>query len=221
VGDDVKPKMLVYFCCQGGACKGYEDAGFDVTPIDLHPQPKHYAPHKVIVADAIAHLAELIDTGTIRQYAAIGGSPPCQLYSLTWRIRTNDHPDLIGPFRELCLASGLPYVIENVIGAPLKDPIQLCGGMFGLRTHRHRLFESNIDLADPGPCPAPQKKTIKMGRPLNDGDWYHAVGNFCSVDYVRTDMRVPWMNRDGIRECIPPVYAEHIGRQLLAHLAAA
>lgn len=211
--------MLVYFCCQGGACKGYEDAGFDVTPVDVVPQPKHYTPAKVIVADAISHLTQLIATGEIGQYAAIAGSPPCQRFTLAQRIQKREHPDLIAPFRELCLESGLPYVIENVPGAPLKDPVELCGAMFGLRTYRHRLFESNAPLTAPE-HPAHAAPLVKMGRPLRAGDWYQAVGNFSNVPYVRADMGVPWMTREGIRECIPPVYAEHIGRQLLTHLDA-
>lgn len=209
--------MLVYFCCQGGACKGYERAGFDVTPVDLNPQPRHYAPGKVIVADAIAHLAGLIQTSEIRQYALVGGSPPCQRWTNAQRIMKREHPDLITPFRELCIASGLPYVIENVPGAPLRDPVELCGASFGLHTYRHRLFESNLPLT----TPAHQEHTepmVKMGRPLKPGDWYQAVGNFSNVPYVRADMGVPWMTREGIRECIPPVYAEYIGRQILAYL---
>ncbi|MGW4270774.1 hypothetical protein ACWEGQ_00050 [Streptomyces seoulensis] len=95
------------------------------------------------------------------------------------------------------------------------DPITLCGASFGLRTYRHRLFESSFPLAVPM-HPRHVHATVKMGRPLREGDWYHAVGNFSNVSYVRRDMRVEWMSRDGIRECIPPVYTEFIGRQAAA-----
>jgi DNA (cytosine-5)-methyltransferase 1 len=57
-----------------------------------------------------------------------------------------------------------------------------------------------------------------MGRPLKEGDFYHAVGNFTNVDYVRRDMDMEWASRDGIREAIPPAYTEFIGRQLMAQL---
>jgi DNA (cytosine-5)-methyltransferase 1 len=213
--------MLVYFCCQGGACKGFERAGFDVTPVDINPQPNHYAPDKVIVADALAHLRGLIRSREIRKYVLVGGSPPCQFWTLCQRIQKNDHPQLIEPFRELCEESGLPYVIENVEEArvALKDPVMLCGAMFPrLHTYRHRLFESNVPLTVPQ-HPEHNHPTVKMGRPLQPGDWYHAVGNFSGVDYVRRDMGVPWMTRDGVRECIPPAYAEFVGRQLMAYLA--
>lgn len=215
-----RPKMLVYFSCQGGACKRYERAGFDVYPVDIVPQPKHYAPGKVIVADAITHLAGLIRTGEIGEYAAVVGSPPCQRFTLAQRIQKREHPDLIAPFRELCIASGLPYVIENVPGAPLVDPVELCGAPFGLHTYRHRLFESNAPLSVPE-HQEHQYPLVKMGRPLREGDWYQAVGNFSNVPYVRADMGVPWMTREGIRECIPPVYAEYIGQQLIREVAYA
>jgi len=213
------PRALVYFCCQGGACRGYEDAGFVVTPVDLNPQPHHYAPEKVIVADALVHLRRLIDSGEISRYSLVAGSPPCQRRTRCQKIRGREHPRLIAPFRELCIESGLPYVIENVVpdgddDDPLIDPVMLCGAMFGLRTYRHRLFESNMTLRVPE-HPAHTHPTVKMGRPIRPGDWYHAVGNFSGVDYVRADMGVPWMTREGVRECIPPVYAEHLGRQVL------
>ncbi len=115
------------------------------------------------------------------------------------------------------IASGRPYVIENVVGAPLHNPIELCGAMFGLHTYRHRIFESNIPLTVPA-HPPHQAPTVKMGRPLRDGDWYHAVGNFSNVAYIRADLGLTWMNRDGLRESIPPAYAQHIGAQLAAHL---
>jgi DNA (cytosine-5)-methyltransferase 1 len=220
-----RPAALVYFCCQGGACKGLEDAGFDVTPVDIVPQPHHYAPEKVVVADALAHLRGLIDTGEIRRYALVAGSPPCQRKTRCQKIQGREHPALIAPFRQLCLESGLPYVIENVVpdgedDDPLINPVLLCGSMFGLHTYRHRLFESNVPLVAPE-HPRHAAPTVKMGRPVRAGDWYHAVGNFSGVDYVRADMGVPWMTREGIRECIPPVFAEYAGRQLMAHVGLA
>ena len=65
--------------------------------------------------------------------------------------------------RERLLAAGVPYVIENVKGAPLLDPIVLCGTMFpGLRVLRHRLFESNVALTAP-PRPASHPLTFTHG----------------------------------------------------------
>ncbi len=64
------------------------------------------------------------------------------------------------------------------------------------------------------------ERQVKMGRPVREGDFYQAVGNFSNVDYARRDMGVPWMSRDGIRECIPPTYAEHVGKQILEGLCS-
>lgn len=208
----MRPRLLDLFCCQGAASAGYVAAGFDVVGVDLFPQPRY--PFDFVQADAVEYLRE--HGG---EFDAVHASPPCQRFSKAQRIQGNDHPDLIGPTREVLLELGLPYVIENVEDArpELIDPVTLCGASFGLHTYRHRLFESSFPVWTPTHEPHKQK-TVKMGRPLTPGDFYHAVGNFTNVEYVRQDMQVPWMNRDGIRECIPPAYTEFIGHQLMAHI---
>lgn len=188
---------------------GLHRAGFDVTGVDKDPQPRF--PFEFIQGDAI----EFINRRG-HEFDLISGGPPCQLYSLTQRIQGNDHPDLIGEFREAAQATGRPYLIENVEeAAPLLiNPVMLCGISFGMHTDRHRMFESNVPLWAPVHEPHTFKK-IKMGRPIEPGDYYHAVGNFSNVPYVRADMGVEWMSREGIRECVPPQYTEHLGRQIL------
>lgn len=207
-----RPKLLDLFCCQGGASAGYVAAGFEVTGVDLEPQPRY--PYEFVQGDALAFL---IANG--HEFDAVHASPPCQAHTLAQRIQGNAHPELISPTRQLLRALGVPFVIENVPGSPLEGPVELCGAMFGLRTYRHRLFEASFPLEGP-PHPVHAGVTVKMGRALRVGDWYHAVGNFSNVPYVRADLGVPWMSRDGIRECIPPAYAEFVGKQLLAHLDA-
>lgn len=203
-------KILDLFCGQGAAAMGYHRAGFDVVGVDIAPQPRY--PFEFHRADALEFLA---DNGS--EYDVIHASPPCQRYSATQRIMRNDHPDLIGKVRTLAERIGAPFLIENVEGAraALRDPITLCGQSFGLHTYRHRLFESSMPLAAPTHNEH-RVAHVKMGRPLREGDWYHAVGNFSNVPYVRRDLGVPWMTRDGIRECVPPAYTEYLGRQLLA-----
>ncbi|WP_249999979.1 DNA methylase [Actinoplanes sp. M2I2] len=217
-----RPRLLDLYCCQGGASAGYTAAGFDVTGVDKDPQPRY--PYRFIQADALAYLRQLIRTGEIYEYTVVTGSPPCQRKTRCQKIRGREHPALIAPTRALMQATGLPYVIENVPpdgddDDPLIDPIELCGAMFGLHTYRHRQFESNVALTAP-PHDYRDGPTVKMGRPLADGDWYHAVGNFSNVPYVRRDLGLPWMNRDGLRESIPPAYTEHLGQQLRRHLPA-
>jgi DNA (cytosine-5)-methyltransferase 1 len=205
-------RILDAFCCQGGASAGYVTAGFDVVGVDLEPQPRYL--HAFEQADAVQFILE-----HGREFDAIHASPPCQRYSKAQRIQGREHPDLITATREACLEVGVPYVIENVEDArdELINPAMLCGEFFGLKTYRHRLFEVSFMLEVPLHFGHPER-TVKMGRAVEPGDYYHAVGNFSGVDYIRGDMGVPWMNRDGIRECIPPVYAEFIGRQLRTHL---
>ncbi|GLW30156.1 DNA methylase [Actinoplanes regularis] len=220
-GQFARPLLLDLYCCQGGAAAGYAAAGFDVIGVDLAPQPRY--PYRFVQADALGYLRMLIDTGAIAAFAAVHASPPCQRKTRAQKIQQRDHPALIAPTRALLAATGLPYVIENVVpdgsdDDPLIGPVTLCGAMFpGLHTYRHREFESNMPLTVPA-HPPHRAPTVKMGRPVHDGDWYHAVGNFSNVGYVRRDLGTPWMNRDGLRECIPPAYAEYIGQQLITTL---
>lgn len=204
-------RLLDAFCCQGGASAGYVAAGFQVEGVDIAPQPRY--PYDFHLGDAIRFIRK---EGT--RFDFIHASPPCQAYSATQRINRISHPDLIGATRDALNSTGRPWVIENVAESfPfLINPKMLCGGRFGLHTYRHRLFEFGGWPGFEEPHHVEHTfPTVKMGRPLKEGDFYHAVGNFSNVPYVRSDMGVPWMNRDGIRECIPPCYAEFIGRAFL------
>ena len=216
-----KPKMLDLFCCQGGASQGYVDAGFDVVGVDIDPQPRY--PFEFVQADALEYLAAYG-----HEFDAIHASPPCQAHTLAQKIRKNDHDDFIARTRLMLYGLNwhrvndldlppIPWVIENVPGSPLLLPVELCGAMFGLSTYRHRLFEANRLIVAPD-HPIHEARTAKMGRPAADGEFMHIVGNFSGVDRARDVMGMPWANRDGLREAIPPAYTEFIGRQLLAHL---
>ncbi|MET8645129.1 SAM-dependent methyltransferase [Streptomyces sp. NPDC004675] len=210
-----RPRLLDLFCCQGGAAKGYTDAGFDVTGVDKDPQPRY--PYRFVQADAIAFVLE---HGT--EFDFIHASPPCQHDTDCQRIQGNDHPDLIAPTRTALETTERPWVMENVGGAVAKlhDPVMLCGPMFALATYRHRFFETGGGFTLPQPRhPAHTVPQAKMGRPVPPGQYGQYVGNFSGVDLARQVMGVPWMNRDGIRECIPPAYAEYVGRTALAALA--
>jgi DNA (cytosine-5)-methyltransferase 1 len=161
-----------------------------------------------------------------QDFDAVHASPPCQRYSAarTVRGRTN-HPDLVAPTRDLLRRVGRPYVIENVLGAPLVAPpggalLELCGQSLGLRQYRHRLFECSF------PCPAPAHRPhltpqTKLGRPPRDDEFLQVVGNFSGTARARRDLECPWMTRDELREAIPPRYTQHVGyylRRYLRHL---
>ncbi|MET7823114.1 SAM-dependent methyltransferase [Streptomyces sp. NPDC005386] len=202
-----RPRLLDLFCCQGGAGKGYTDAGFDVTGVDQDPQPRY--PYAFVQADAIAFV---LAHGA--EFDFIHASPPCQFDSDCQRIQGNTHPDLIAPTRAALEATGRPWVIENVGGAlpKLAAPVLLCGPMFNLATYRHRFFEAGGGFTLPQPGHAEHRvPQAKMGRPIPPGHYGQFVGNFSGVDHARHVMGVPWMSRDGIRECIPPAYARWVG----------
>ncbi|MFJ1944397.1 SAM-dependent methyltransferase [[Kitasatospora] papulosa] len=209
-----RPRLLDLFCCQGGAAKGYADAGFDVTGVDIAPQPRY--PYRFIQAEAVAFVLE---HGA--EFDFIHGSPPCQHDSDCQRIQGREHPDLIAPTRAALETTGRPWVMENVRGAvpKLHEPVMLCGPMFGVETYRHRYFETGggFRLTQPD-HPAHLAPQAKMGRPVPPGHYGQYVGNFSGVDLARQVMGVPWMNRDGIRECIPPAYTQWIGAAALQAL---
>lgn len=189
---------------------GYHRAGFDVVGVDIAPQPRY--PFEFVQDDALVYFIS-----AAHGFDAVHASPPCQAHTRAQKIRRNDHPDLLEPTRDMLANAGIPYVIENVPGAPLVDPVELCGSMFGLTTYRHRLFETNWALTVPS-HPEHTARTTKMGRPPKDGEFMHIVGNFSGVDHGRQVMGMPWASRDGLREAIPPAYTEFIGTQLLAEV---
>ena len=211
-----RPVLLDLFCGAGGAAMGYHRAGFDVVGVDIKPQP-HY-PFEFHQADAL--------TFPLDGFDAIHASPPCQAHTrkpATWgraRVHFLDHPDLIRPTRDRLAASGLPYVIENVPGAPIRAQLLLCGSMFGLRIQKHRLFEGNWPLPmAPATC-----NHVGLYNP-----W---MGAGRSADKLREAQGTPWIPMSGgasrkagvtgdLFNAIPPAYTEWIGTQLLRAVGAA
>jgi len=208
-----RPLLLDLYCCAGGSSVGYHNAGFDIVGMDRDPQPN-------FPFEFIQGAAEHLDPSFFFGFAAISASPPCQAYTIAQRINRNKHPDLVAITREKLQASGLPWVIENVVRAPLINPAMLCGSMFPhLRTYRHRLFETNFPLVAP-PHPEHIAPVRKMGRPPQEGDFMHVVGNFSGIAQARKAMGIDWMTRDELREAIPPAYTEFVGQQLMRHIYA-
>jgi DNA (cytosine-5)-methyltransferase 1 len=239
-----RPRLLDLFCGEGGAAMGYYRAGFDVFGVDLNdnraltrhrprPKPLKRYPFPSIEADALAFLR----AGGWRGFDAIHASPPCQKFSSITRINTRstrDHPDLIGPTRELLDATGLPYVIENVVQAPLRPTsILLCGSMFDppLDVQRHRLFEANWPLEPPWwPCRhllwtprfrAADYRGRRSGRLMKVVPVYGGTRYAGDRELRRAAMEIDWMTGEGLNEAIPPRYSEFVGRQLAAHVQMA
>ena len=156
-------RLLDLFSGAGGAAMGYHQAGFaDIVGVDMAPQPRY--PFAFVQADALTYVAE-----HGHEFAVIHASPPCQAYSALKHLAKAGHPELVEATREALQATGKPYVIENVVGAPLKWPLLLCGTMFDLQTpcgaqlRRHRLFESNLLLLSPGACRHGRRSIMVVG----------------------------------------------------------
>ncbi len=224
-----RPRLLDLFCGAGGAAMGYHRAGFDVVGVDIKPQP-HY-PFEFIQGNALAVLA---DRWFITpRFDAIHASPPCQRYSSITRVNgaQESHPDLVSATRELLEATGLPYVIENVVGAPLREPVLVCGVALGMNLdryvlRRHRLFESNVALMSPGcACHRGDGKTLGVygGGPTTTKRPNLGGGRpqQATRAQARELMDMPWATKKEINEAIPPAYTELIGHQLLAHIRSA
>ena len=223
-----KPRILDLFCCAGGAAKGYADAGFEVVGVDIDPQPNY--PYEFHQADAIEFVKE-----HGHEFDAIHASPPCQTFSRTKTLHGNEHPDLIKPTRDALVASGKPWVMENVVGAPLIDPIKLSGQHFNmtaqdvdgvpLKLVRNRLFESNILLRVPD--------SFHANRHIQTASIYGAGGGWTPrhrdihdrrggyiphTDVIKQLLGIDWMSKHEMSQSIPPVFTEWVGGQIIDHI---
>jgi DNA (cytosine-5)-methyltransferase 1 len=139
-------RLLDLFSKAGGASMGYHKAGFEVVGVDIKKQKRY--PFEFIQADAL----EILENQSfLNLFDVIAASPPCQTHSITQHLRnaqgkSTNKVDLIPQTRAALQSWGGVYVIENVPGAPLINPIILCGSSFNLKVRRHRQFESNVQL---------------------------------------------------------------------------
>jgi len=212
-----RPLLLDLFCGAGGCAVGYHRAGFDVIGVDIEWQPNYpFDFFQGTWEEGLSWFAG--DVGVIH------ASPPCQAYV---SLAKGEHPDLVAPVRAALLESVKPYVIENVVGAPLFAPVMLCGSMFGLHVRRHRLFECSHFLFS-GSCNHKVQGTIrayygKKGHLVwrSGCDRIHSKERETvlyrgSVEESPADMGIDWMTWDELTQAIPPSYTEWIGKQLVA-----
>jgi DNA (cytosine-5)-methyltransferase 1 len=209
---------------------GYARAGFEVVGVDIKPQPRY--PFAFYQYDALEFLGSLNSLAESAwwpdDFDAIHASPPCQRYSRLAKMHpAREYPDLIGPTREALHETGLPFVIENIEGAPLAHyptldglwGIILCGSMFGLgvergELRRHRAFEANFPLVQPQ-CRHRRRAVGVYGHGGHSGK--HRM---LYRDEAAEAMEIAWANRDEMAQAIPPAYTELIGHQLIQHLKA-
>lgn len=213
-GYAASPLCLDLFCCEGGAGTGYAQAGFSVVGVDIEPQPRY--PFEFVKGDALEYLA-----AHGRAFDFIHASPPCQGYSgLTPEAHRVKYPKLIPALRAMLRDLGKPYVIENVAGArhELESPVMLCGTMFGLRTQRHRFFETSFPVAAPRACNHSEMPLLVTTASKASRAKRHALGLAPkSVKNAPAAYGIDWMSFNGLRECIPPAFTRYLGEVAMLH----
>jgi DNA (cytosine-5)-methyltransferase 1 len=223
------------FSGAGGCSKGFDAAGFECVGVDSEPMVRYpYEFHQENAMDILESMAAGFRQWTppggptlrLDNFAAIHASPPCPAYANISKQQgtAHRHPRLIEPVRELLKKIGLPYVIENVPGAPLENPIQLCGSSFGLRVRRHRLFECSFPVMAP-PCAHGWQRSnnnrIRSGYVAPEDSVVPVYGGGQAgfdIATCREAMGIDWMMTDELNNAIPPAYTEHLGHYLMAHI---
>ena len=148
------------------------------------------------------------------------------------------HADLIPATRAKLEAWGGVWIMENVVGAPLRNPVLLCGTMFGLgcndaELRRHRIFESNIPLLTMDCQHGKRAATMGVyGGHLRNRKRVRTIGVYgegvrdsvrkmdkgvedFNVVQGREAMGIDWMTLAELCQAIPPAYAEYLARQTL------
>lgn len=213
-----RPRHLGLFCSAGGACAGYHRAGFDTEGVDIERQPRY--PFTFHQADAFDYIVE-----HAHRFDFISASPMCHDHSpLTSVAGTDGTYWQVEAIREALIATGKPFVIENVMTAPLRKDISimLCADNLGLRTVRHRRFEPGGGLALTAPAHRPHRaRTATTRRRERWAQGWHVsvtgdVGTYVGPEALGID----WMTGDELSQAIPPAMTEFIGRQVIAQLEA-
>lgn len=215
-----RPRVLDLFCGAGGMAVGLHRAGFEVVGVDIEPQPNY--PFAFVQWNALDLFEHPSHRRWLSAFDAFHASPPCQFASdLAFRTG-GDYPNLVAPTQELLRATGLPYVIENVSRrAGLRDPVMLCGSMFGLgangrQLRRHRLFECNFPVM----APSCQHRGQPIGVYGTGGGGQMTRGYKGTPEEYREAMGIDWATRAEIAQAIPPAYGEHIGGYLMLEVMA-
>lgn len=223
-------KAIDLFCGAGGASMGLHRVGFEVVGVDNRPQPRY--PFEFRLGDALE--------ADLSGFDFVWASPPCQAHSaLKSMPNAKHHEDLIPATRDKLKAWGGPWIIENVMGAPLNDPVMLCGTMFDLGTadgraelRRHRIFESNVALLTMD-CRHDAEMVCGVygghgrDRRRTVGVWGHAGGKSIrdgcqqfSTEQRREAMGISWMTGNELSQAIPPAYSEFLARQVIKTIDA-
>lgn len=222
------PRLLDLFCGAGGCSVGYSRAGFDCYGIDNDPKPLRHYPFPHICMDALEAMDRLLkgegltftngETLYLADFSAFHASPPCQRWARGHNAYRLKYPDCVTPIRERLIATGKPWVIENVPGAPVRADFSITGDMVGLpQLVRERHFETNWwnGLAMVSKCERSWPSICVTGTGTPTGT-YKAFGRALKLKEFQRAMGIDWMVRHEMSEAIPPAYMEHIiGKYLM------
>lgn len=213
LADVARPlRILDLFCGGGGAAMGLHRAFPDaeIVGVDIRPQPRY--PFAFECADAMSY--------PLDEFDFIWASPPCQAHSSTRFLRPSlRHESLIEPTRARLEASGTPWIMENVVGAPLRYSVTLCGLSFGLRVYRHRRFEAPFLLM--APCHLRHTEVIHATRDMRRTAGYYTeqvgamvtvAGHLFGLEAGRHAMGIDWMSKADLAQAIPPAYSEYLAQ---------
>lgn len=233
--DEIGEYVLLDACsCAGLGADGYAAAGWRVVCLDIDAKALRHNPHETVRGDVLTLLA---DEGFMAQFDAVHASFPCQLFSATRKLAEAQGKgqgravDLLTPGLDLLRRWGGPYIVENVERSPLRDlsHVRLCGSSWGLKVQRHRLFHSNVAGLTGLPC---DHSTFDIdpvsGKPRPWGVYYAKGDNIPSggrtcltlehgMEAMGVEREVPWRY---LCEGLPPVYTQHLGKQLMEVLDA-
>lgn len=203
-------RLLDLFCGAGGAAMGYYRAGFDeIVGVDIKPQKRY--PFEFYEANALDFVGLWG-----REFDVIHASPICKGNTKLKAIHKRAYPDQIPEIRQLLQSTEKPYIIENVIGAKLINPLRLEGAMFGLRVIRPRLFETNPAVWFPPPMRLQTGKCAPRGE--YDRGQYGLItvaGHNFDPAVARIAMGIDWMSQAELSQAIPPAYTEWLGKQII------
>ncbi len=206
-------------CGAGISSDGYAGAGFEVTGFDNDPKVARYYPYKFELAD----MRDIPAAFLRKNFDLVHLGAPCQRWSKMLACRPGlalEYPDLITPVRPVLIESGLPFVIENVEGSPLIDPIWLCGFMFGKELYRHRGFETGNGLAVP-PLRHPEhvKRASKAGH-WEPGTVMSIAGHVAPIGLARELMGMTrYVPREQLTEAAPAYYTAYVAAHAQAYLS--